>query len=65
VSIDDMELARFVHPALPTVRIPRRQMGTHALRMLAMHEAYPDMQPASLILPTELIIRESCGAKKA
>jgi DNA-binding LacI/PurR family transcriptional regulator len=47
------------------VRVPRRQMGMHALRMLAMHEAYPDTQPGSMILPTELIVRESCGAKKA
>lgn len=64
VSIDDIELARFVHPALTTIRVPRRQMGVHALRMLAMHEAYPDTQPGSMILPTELVVRESCGAKK-
>jgi DNA-binding LacI/PurR family transcriptional regulator len=64
VSIDDLELARFMRPALTTIRIPRRQMGVHALRMLALHETYPDTQPSSMILPTELIIRESCGAKK-
>lgn len=64
VSIDDLELARFMRPALTTVRIPRRQMGVHALRMLALHETYPDTQPGSMILPTELIIRESCGAQR-
>jgi len=39
-------------------------MGIHALRMIAMHAAYPDTQPASMVLPTELIVRQSCGAKQ-
>lgn len=63
VSIDDMDFASIVRPALTTVRIPRRQMGIHALRMLAMHEAYPDTQPTSTVLRTELIVRQSCGAR--
>ena len=64
VSIDDIDLAKFAEPPLSTVRVPRRQMSIHALRMLAMHEAYPDTQPASIVLPTELIVRESCGATR-
>jgi LacI family transcriptional regulator len=65
VSIDDIELASIVRPALTTVRVPRRQMGVHALRILALHEAYPDTHPASTVLHTELIVRQSCGAKPA
>jgi DNA-binding LacI/PurR family transcriptional regulator len=64
VSIDDLDFAPLVRPALTTVRVPRRQMGVHALRILAMHATYPDTHPASTVLPTELIIRQSCGAKK-
>jgi DNA-binding LacI/PurR family transcriptional regulator len=64
VSIDDIELAALIRPALTTIRVPRQQMGVHALRMLAMHAAYPDTQPASVMLRTELIVRQSCGAKK-
>jgi DNA-binding LacI/PurR family transcriptional regulator len=63
VSIDDIELASIVRPALTTIRVPRRQMGVHGLRILAMHEAYPDTHPASNVLRTELIVRQSCGAK--
>lgn len=63
VSIDDIDIASIVRPALTTVRVPRRQMGVHALRILAMHEAYPDTHPASTVLRTELIVRQSCGAK--
>jgi DNA-binding LacI/PurR family transcriptional regulator len=64
VSIDDINLAVVVRPTLTTVRVPRRQMGMYALHMLAMHRDHPDIQPASMVLPTELIIRQSCGAKK-
>ena len=63
VSIDDIALASSVRPALTTVRVPRREMGELALRILAMHAAYPDTQPTSTILRTELIVRQSCGAK--
>lgn len=62
VSIDDLDFAPMLRPALTTIRVPRQQMGVHALRILAMHETYPDTQPASVVLPTELIVRQSCGA---
>lgn len=63
VSIDDLDLAAIVRPALTTVRVPRREMGVQALRMVAMQEAYPDSPPSSSVLRTELIVRDSCGAK--
>lgn len=64
VSIDDIELAAYIQPALTTVRVPRRQMGIYALHILAMHKAHPDIQPASIVLPTELIVRQSCGTQR-
>ena len=64
-SIDDLSLASVIRPALTTVRIPRREMGVQALRILAMQEAYPDTPAASTVLRTELIVRESCGAVKS
>lgn len=64
VSIDDIELASIVRPALTTIRVPRRQMGIHALRILALHETYPDTAPASTVVRTELVIRQSCGARR-
>ena len=65
VSIDDLDLAERVRPALTTVRVPRREMGAQALRIVAMQEAYPDTPPTSTVLRTELIVRESCGARKS
>jgi LacI family transcriptional regulator len=63
VSIDDIALASMVRPALTTVHVPKDGFATHALRILETHIHYPDIQPASVVLPTKLIIRESCGAK--
>jgi DNA-binding LacI/PurR family transcriptional regulator len=63
VSIDDIEFAAYSQPPLTTVRVPRRQMGMYALHVLAMHEAHPDVQPVSMVFPTELIVRDSCGAR--
>lgn len=62
-SIDDLDIAAMVRPALTTVRVPRRELGVHALRMLAMHAMYPDVAPASTVMRTELIVRQSCGAR--
>lgn len=64
-SIDDLEFAALIRPALTTVRVPRRQIGVQALRMLTMHADYPDTPTVSMVLPTELIVRQSCGAQKA
>lgn len=62
-SIDDIALARMVRPALTTVRVPVESFATYALRMLETHEQYPNSEPASVLLETELIVRDSCGAR--
>lgn len=63
-SIDDGTMAQFLRPSLTTVRVPKESFGTYALQMLAMHDTLQGTQPASVVLPTELIIRESCGARQ-
>ncbi|GAB4573086.1 MAG: LacI family DNA-binding transcriptional regulator [Anaerolineae bacterium] len=65
VSIDDITLAAYTRPALTTVHVPKESFGIYALQMLAMHGDLPAEQPASVVLPTKLVIRESCGARLA
>jgi LacI family transcriptional regulator len=65
VSIDDTELAALVRPALTTIHVPKESIGIHALRILDTYAAYPDSPPASVVLPTELIVRQSCGSRRA
>lgn len=60
VGYDDIMLASFYNPALTTVRQNcaegGRQMVRRLLRIIAGEAVTP------LILPTELVIRQSCGA---
>ena len=58
VGYDDMLLARLSTPALTTIRQDTQEAG----RILVQHvlDSDPDNQP--LLLPTDLIVRESCGA---
>jgi DNA-binding LacI/PurR family transcriptional regulator len=64
-SIDNIDMARMIRPSLTTVDVPKRQMASYAMQLLLMREQFKDQQAASIVLPTELIVRESCGAKKA
>lgn len=64
VSIDDIELAAFQRPALTTVRVPQIRLGAYAVRMLTERISRSGDPPISIVLPTELIVRESCGASK-
>ena len=63
VSIDDIKLSKFASPALTTVHVPKEDMGFHAVQVLVNYRAQPNIPPASIILPTTLVIRESCGAQ--
>ncbi|MFC1960803.1 LacI family DNA-binding transcriptional regulator [Chloroflexota bacterium] len=64
VSIDDLPFASMIRPALTTVHVPKESFGIYALQMLAMREANPDVIPASVVLPVELIVRKSCGTQR-
>lgn len=60
VSFDDIEAAAYLHPPLTTVRIVTEQMGRMAVRML-VDRMEGRTFPVQTVLPTKLIIRESCG----
>ena len=64
VSIDNIGIAAMMRPSLTTVNVPKREMAAYAMQLLMLHERMEGQQAASIVLPTELIIRESCGAKK-
>ncbi len=62
VSVDAIEFADYYRPRLTSVCVPKAQMGAYAVRMLHDHSSQPQDPPVSVVLPTELIVRESCGA---
>ncbi|MBI5958509.1 MAG: LacI family DNA-binding transcriptional regulator [Chloroflexi bacterium] len=61
-SIDDIELASMVRPALTTVNVPKRRMGMYAMQFLISQRGILSPHAASMVLPVDLIVRDSCGA---
>jgi LacI family transcriptional regulator len=64
LGFDDIPQAAHVHPALTSVRQPLEEMGRTATRMLLEHIKDPLRLPERVELPTELVLRESCGPAK-
>jgi LacI family transcriptional regulator len=64
-GFDDMHLGLLLTPPLTTVRQPMRLLGERACTRLLERIADPDLPRRIERLPTELIIRESCGCPPA
>ena len=60
VGFDDVPFARYLSPALTTVRAPIEQVGREAVRQLVRQLNGVQADPLTL-MRTELVIRESCG----
>ena len=61
VGWDDVMTARYVSPGLTTVRQPLYELGRAAATRLHERIAGAPTAPEPLILPTELVLRTSCG----
>ena len=60
-GFDDIPLARHLRTSLTTVRQPITQMGTTAFDVLYSMLNREHLPARDIVLPTELIRRESCG----
>ena len=60
-GFDDLYPARLAGPPLTTVRQPMRTLGERACARLLDRIAQPGLTPAVQLLPTELVLRSSCG----
>jgi LacI family transcriptional regulator len=61
-GFDDMPFAARTQPPLTTVRQPIRRLGSTAVDILIDLVEQRNVASQRVILPTELVIRESCGA---
>jgi LacI family transcriptional regulator len=62
-GFDDIPIARYVTPALSTIRVPIAALGAAALESLAKVVEKPGTHvPTMTVLPVELVVRRSCGA---
>jgi LacI family transcriptional regulator len=62
-GFDDIALARHVRPALTTVRQPMREMGEVSVRLLLERLANSEAPRQSVVLPTSVVLRRSCGCQ--
>jgi LacI family transcriptional regulator len=61
VGFDDIFLGGLLEPTLTTVHQPMRLLGEHACARLFDRIARPDLPARVERLPTELVLRRSCG----
>jgi len=60
-GFDDVHDSRVVDPPLTTVSQPFRDLGSRATRRLLARIDDPSLSPAVEVLPTQTVIRASCG----
>jgi LacI family transcriptional regulator len=63
VGFDDLDVAPRAAPALTTIRQPVQKKGETALALLLDLLNGAIQPPHQIVLPVQLVIRESCGAK--
>lgn len=61
IGFDNVPESALGDPPLTTVEQPIRQMGTDAVRLLLELLDDPSLPPARVILPTRLVVRQSCS----
>jgi LacI family transcriptional regulator len=62
VGFDDVRLANYVDPPLTTVRLPAYELGYRAARLLTQLVGGGSIEEQEILLQTELVVRQSCGA---
>lgn len=62
---DDIPVTRHVRPALTTVRQPMLDLGRRAAALLDERITTNRTDPRHEVLPTELVVRSSCGCNAA
>lgn len=62
-GFDDIPIARYVTPPLTTVRVDLAELGRRAFDMLVHGMTSDEIEQHHEVLPTTLVIRESCGSK--
>jgi len=66
VGFDDIDIAERFIPALTTIHQPREMIGSNAVKLLveAMNAQDPINYTEPLVLPVELVVRDSTARSK-
>jgi LacI family transcriptional regulator len=61
IGFDDIDEAKYMLPPLTSVAVNARSLGARAAQMLTRQIASGNFEPESVLCPTSLIVRSSCG----
>ncbi len=64
-GFDDIPVARYVSPALTTMRVPIAALGSQALDALADSLEGHAADAGATVMPVELVVRRSCGGHRS
>ena len=62
-GFDDVHASRVIDPPLTTVSQPLRELGSRATYRLLARIEDPALAPDATVLPTQVVIRASCGCQ--
>jgi len=62
-GFDDVYASKVIDPPLTTVSQPFRDLASHAAHRLLARIGNPALTPAAEVLPTQVVIRASCGCQ--
>jgi DNA-binding LacI/PurR family transcriptional regulator len=65
VAFDDVKYASLVAVPLTTIHQPCAQLGAAAIQAMVQRLAHPDLPAREILVDFHLVVRESCGARKA
>ena len=65
IGFDDVDYTTMMHPYISTVSQPCYQLGRKATEMLYGLIAQPDSSPRELVLPHQLMVRETTAPAPA
>jgi LacI family transcriptional regulator len=65
IGFDDIEEAKHTLPALTSVAVNGRNLGSRAAQLLMRQLASGDFEPEAVLCSTTLVIRASCGTSSA
>ncbi len=66
ICFGDSDVGRFISPAISAVRQPARELGARAVQVLLENlDPHEVTREHHVILPTQLVIRETCATKRA
>lgn len=65
VGFDDVKYASLVAVPLTTIHQPCAQLGAAAIQAMVQRLAHPDLPAREILVDFHLVVRESCGTRKA